>query len=201
VVPGILDRPSNHFFDLASAKSRNVLCSRRAAPGDGSPNISRTGCRIFFKRMARRLLPLRVRNIQWPRSSPAWCGHDRDRAPAPRSHRPRFRLRPQNELAQPQIDRLEFGGGVADPERQHRTDRPWGGTDPPAIAYSYATGRGAIHALKLLEGYRGIVQCDGYGLMASLGRPASGPAGRAANAKRIWQPAPRRPSSRSAGHP
>ena len=26
----------------------------------------------------------------------------------------------------------------------------------------YAPGRGAIHALKLLEGYRGIVQCDGY---------------------------------------
>ena len=32
-----------------------------------------------------------------------------------------------------------------------RDDRPWGGTDPPAIAYSYAPGRGAIHALKLLE--------------------------------------------------
>jgi transposase len=43
-----------------------------------------------------------------------------------------------------------------------RDDRPWGGTDPPAIAFSYAPGRGAIHGLKLLEGYRGIVQCDGY---------------------------------------
>jgi transposase len=43
-----------------------------------------------------------------------------------------------------------------------RDDRPWGATDPPAIAYSYAPGRGAIHALKLLQGYRGIVQCDGY---------------------------------------
>ena len=37
-----------------------------------------------------------------------------------------------------------------------------GGTDPPAIAYSYAPGRGAVHALKLLDSYRGIVQCDGY---------------------------------------
>ena len=27
-----------------------------------------------------------------------------------------------------------------------RDDRPWGGTDPPAIAYSYAPGRGAVHA-------------------------------------------------------
>ncbi len=43
-----------------------------------------------------------------------------------------------------------------------RDDRPWGGTDPPAIAYSYAPGRGAVHALKLLDHYRGIVQCDGY---------------------------------------
>jgi transposase len=43
-----------------------------------------------------------------------------------------------------------------------RDDRPWGGTDPPAIVYSYAPGRGAVHALNLLEHYRGIVQCDGY---------------------------------------
>ena len=43
-----------------------------------------------------------------------------------------------------------------------RDDRPWGGTDPPAVAYTYAPGRGAIHALKLLDTYRGIVQCDGY---------------------------------------
>ena len=43
-----------------------------------------------------------------------------------------------------------------------RDDRPWGGTDPPAVAYTYAPGRGAVHALKLLETYRGIVQCDGY---------------------------------------
>jgi transposase len=43
-----------------------------------------------------------------------------------------------------------------------RDDRPWGGTDPPAVAYTYAPGRGAVHALKLLENYCGIVQCDGY---------------------------------------
>jgi transposase len=43
-----------------------------------------------------------------------------------------------------------------------RDDRPWGGTDPPAVAYTYAPGRGAVHALKLLDTYRGIVQCDGY---------------------------------------
>jgi transposase len=43
-----------------------------------------------------------------------------------------------------------------------RDDRPWGCTDPPAVVYSYAPGRGAQHAIKLLDGYGGIVQCDGY---------------------------------------
>jgi transposase len=36
-----------------------------------------------------------------------------------------------------------------------RDDRPWGGTDPPAVAYTYAPGRGAVHAIKLLAGYSG----------------------------------------------
>ena len=43
-----------------------------------------------------------------------------------------------------------------------RDDRPWGGTDPPAVAYTYAPGRGQIHAKALLGGYRGLLQCDGY---------------------------------------
>jgi transposase len=40
-----------------------------------------------------------------------------------------------------------------------RDDRGWGGTDPPAIAFTYAPGRGAVHGLKLLDSYRGVVQC------------------------------------------
>ena len=43
-----------------------------------------------------------------------------------------------------------------------RDDRPWRGSDPPAVVYSYAPGRGAVHALKLLDHYCGVVQCDGY---------------------------------------
>jgi transposase len=43
-----------------------------------------------------------------------------------------------------------------------RDDRPFGGTDPPAVAYTYASGRGAVHLHTLLRDYRGIVQCDGY---------------------------------------
>jgi transposase len=43
-----------------------------------------------------------------------------------------------------------------------RDDRSWrGDTGPPAVAYTYAPGRGVEHATTLLAGYRGIVQCDG----------------------------------------
>jgi len=55
-----------------------------------------------------------------------------------------------------------------------RDDRPWGGTDPPAIAFSYAPGRGAGHGLKLLEHYRGIVQCDGYAAYKKIADADSG---------------------------
>ncbi len=54
-----------------------------------------------------------------------------------------------------------------------RDDRPWGGNDPPAVAYTYAPGRGAVHALKLLETYRGIVQCDGYAAYKTIADKAS----------------------------
>src|SRR5271170_3089348 len=43
-----------------------------------------------------------------------------------------------------------------------RDDRPWGGSDPPAVVYTYAPGRGGEHLQALLQNYRGIVQCDGY---------------------------------------
>ena len=57
-----------------------------------------------------------------------------------------------------------------------RDDRAWDGTDPPAIAYSYAPGRGAVHALKLLDGYRGVVQCDGYAAYKTIADKAPGEA-------------------------
>ena len=43
-----------------------------------------------------------------------------------------------------------------------RDDRPFGGTHPPAVLYTYAPGRGGVHLHALLATYRGIVQCDGY---------------------------------------
>jgi transposase len=57
-----------------------------------------------------------------------------------------------------------------------RDDRPWGGTDPPAVAYRYAPGRGAVHALKLLDHYRGVVQCDGYAAYRNVADAACGEA-------------------------
>jgi len=52
-----------------------------------------------------------------------------------------------------------------------RDDRPWSGSDPPAVAYSYAPGRGREHAERLLAGYSGILQVDGYAAYKKLGRP------------------------------
>jgi transposase len=57
-----------------------------------------------------------------------------------------------------------------------RDDRPWGGPDPPAVAFAYAPGRGAIHGLKLLDDYRGVVQCDGYAAYKTIA--ATAPDGR-----------------------
>ena len=57
-----------------------------------------------------------------------------------------------------------------------RDDRPWSGNDPPAVAYTYAPGRGAVHALKLLDHYRGVVQCDGYAAYKNVADVACGKA-------------------------
>ena len=53
-----------------------------------------------------------------------------------------------------------------------RDDRPWGGSDPPAVAYSYAPGRGGVHAAKLLTGFSGVLQVDGYAAYKQLADPA-----------------------------
>ena len=42
------------------------------------------------------------------------------------------------------------------------------GSDPPAVVYSYAPGRGADHAIALLKGFAGILQTDGYGAYKTL---------------------------------
>jgi len=43
-----------------------------------------------------------------------------------------------------------------------RDDRPWGGSDPPGVAYVYAPDRKAERPLAHLNGFTGILQVDGY---------------------------------------
>lgn len=46
--------------------------------------------------------------------------------------------------------------------------RGWTGTDPPAVAYTYAPGRGADHAALLLKDFTGVLQTDGYAAYKTL---------------------------------
>jgi len=58
-----------------------------------------------------------------------------------------------------------------------RDDRPWCGSDPPAVAYLYAPGRGVEHAKRHLTGFSGVLQVDGYAAYDALtdGNRAGGP--------------------------
>lgn len=51
-----------------------------------------------------------------------------------------------------------------------RDDRPFGGSDPPAVAYTYAPGRGAEHARELLKDFNGVLQTDGYSAYKRLAK-------------------------------
>jgi transposase len=44
-----------------------------------------------------------------------------------------------------------------------RDDRPWGGADPPGVAYVYAPDRKAERPIAHLSGFKGVLQVDGYG--------------------------------------
>lgn len=87
-------------------------------------------------------------------------------------------------LASPRLFADETTMPVLDPGRGRtkkgyawaiaRDDRPWGGTDPPAVVFHYAPGRGAEHVKALLAGYRGILQCDGYGAYKALAASGDG---------------------------
>ncbi|RWL43451.1 MAG: IS66 family transposase [Mesorhizobium sp.] len=43
-----------------------------------------------------------------------------------------------------------------------RDDRPWGGIDPPGVAYLYAPDRKAEQPIRHLQGFVGTLQVDGY---------------------------------------
>lgn len=49
-------------------------------------------------------------------------------------------------------------------------DRPWGGSDPPTVAYVYAADRKSERAEAHLGNFAGILQVDGYGGYAALAK-------------------------------
>lgn len=51
-----------------------------------------------------------------------------------------------------------------------RDDRPWGGADPPAVAFIYAPDRKGERPIAHLSGFSGILQVDGYAGYNKLGR-------------------------------
>jgi transposase len=89
-----------------------------------------------------------------------------------------FMLRPVHERlmtalkASPKLFADETTAPVLDPGRGRtktgqlwayaRDDRPWGGTDPPGVAYVYAPDRKAKQPIAHLAGFAGILQVDGY---------------------------------------
>jgi transposase len=53
-----------------------------------------------------------------------------------------------------------------------RDDRSWGGDDPPGVVFFYAPDRAGENAEKILHGFDGILQLDGYQGYNRLTRPA-----------------------------
>jgi len=51
-----------------------------------------------------------------------------------------------------------------------RDDRPWSGSDPPAVAYVYAPDRKAERPIEHLAGFKGVLQVDGYAGYGALAR-------------------------------
>lgn len=52
-----------------------------------------------------------------------------------------------------------------------RDDRGHAGADPPIVVYHYAPGRSGEHAERILEGFEGVLQVDGYQGYHRLARP------------------------------
>lgn len=53
-----------------------------------------------------------------------------------------------------------------------RDDRPFGGTDPPMVAYRFEDSRGGECPLEHLAGFAGLLQVDGYAAYKRLAEPA-----------------------------
>jgi transposase len=95
--------------------------------------------------------------------------------------KPVWRLMLEELLASTKLFIDETTAPVLDPGRGRtkkgyfwalaRDDRPWQGSAPPAVVYSYAPGRRSDYALALLKGYSGVLQTDGYAGYRALADP------------------------------
>ena len=88
------------------------------------------------------------------------------------------------EIAQA-VRRRDHGAGARSRAGPHqdrpalglcRDDRPWGGTDPPGVAYVYAPDRKAERPIAHLAGFKGVLQVDGYAGYRALAEARRRPA-------------------------
>ena len=101
-----------------------------------------------------------------------WVGH------AARELRPVHARLVETLKGSPKLFADETRAPVLDPGRGRtktgwlwalaRDDRPWGGVDPPAVAFLYADGRRNQDAADLVEGFSGTLQVDGYAAYRGL---------------------------------
>ncbi|SFM99424.1 Transposase IS66 family protein [Methylobacterium pseudosasicola] len=56
-----------------------------------------------------------------------------------------------------------------------RDDRPWGGSDPPGVAYVYAPDRTASRPIAHLAGFEGVLQVDGFAAYEVLAKGGTMP--------------------------
>jgi transposase len=54
-----------------------------------------------------------------------------------------------------------------------RDDRPWGGSDPPAVTYFFSPDRKGEHPQAHLAGFEGVLQADAYGGFKKLYEPGA----------------------------
>ena len=76
-----------------------------------------------------------------------------------------------DDTPQPVLDRTRRRTRIARFWCYAVDDRPWQGPAPPAVVYRYAEDRRGRHVHEHLEGFRGVLQVDGYSGYDELARP------------------------------
>src|ERR1700684_1426697 len=180
-VPGAGDAPTQICVPRLRGGGGSGAGARAAdqgRPADRGDGRLRAGVQIpWHLPLYRQAQMLAAQKLDIKRSTLAfWVGY------AAAELRPVFERLRELILTSGKIAVDETKAPVLDPGRGHvkegyfwavaRDDRLWGGADPPAIAFAYAPGRGAIHGLKLLDNYAGVVQCDGYAAYKTIAAKA-----------------------------